>query len=97
MPGTLLRFDKLVNTTRFLKSARPDSGGRFQTAERRLVAEVDLAVALVAGDHEAVPVAQLEKLFPIRHGHHGAGGIARRADIHQLRARPTRRRECRPS
>ena len=56
MPGTLLRLDSEVNITSRRKSLRPSLLRGFQPAQRRLVAEVDLGVALVAGDHEAVPV-----------------------------------------
>ncbi|MDT4837012.1 hypothetical protein FQZ97_707320 [compost metagenome] len=60
----------------------------FQAAQRGLVAEVDLAVALVGGDHEAVAVGQREKLLPFVQRHHRARGIARRADEHELGAGP---------
>jgi hypothetical protein len=103
MPGTLLRLDRLVKATRLRKSCAP-APRRLQPAQRRLVAEVDLRVALVAGDHEAVAVAQLEQRAPLVQRHHRAGGVAGRADVQQLRARPggvvdgrpSRRRSCAP-
>ncbi len=60
----------------------------FQPAERRAALEVDLAVTLVGGDHEAVAVAEREELFPLGQRHDGTRGVARRADEEQLRALP---------
>ena len=80
----MLRLERLVKA---LKIAA-EFGGGFQTAQGRLVTEVNLAVALVRGDHETVPVGQGKQLFPFRQGHHRACGVARRADKHQLRTRP---------
>ena len=84
----MLRLDRLVSTTRLRKSVAAERLRRLQRAQRRLVAKVDLAVALVAGDHEAVAVAQFEQLLPLGQRHHRAGRVARRADVEQLRARP---------
>ena len=87
-PGTLLRLDSEVSAIRFLKSGRAQLHRGLQAAERGLVAEVDLAVALVGRDHEAVAVRQGEELLPFVERHHRAGRIARRAHEHQLRAGP---------
>ena len=70
--------------------------GGLQAAQRRLVAEIDLRVALVAGDDEAVAIAQLEQRLPLRQRHHRAGRVAGRADVQQLRARPGGRIDLRP-
>ena len=48
----------------------------FHAAQGRAAIEVDFAVALVRGDHEAVPVGQLEQFPPFLQRHDGAGGIA---------------------
>ena len=66
MPGTLVRLDRLVKTIRLLEIAAAQLRCGFQAAQRRLVAEIDLGVALVGGDHEAVAVAQLEQLAASR-------------------------------
>lgn len=63
---------------------------RLQRAQRRVVAEVDFAVALVAGDDKAKAVAQLEQATPLVQRHHRPGRVARGAGVHQLRARPDR-------
>ena len=57
---------------------------RLQSAQRRLVPEIDLAVALVRGNHKTVAVAELEQQFPFINPHHRAGRVARRADKQQL-------------
>ena len=71
---------------------------RRERAERgsRLV-EIDLGIALVGGDHEIVPIGQLEQVTPLVLTHHPAGGIVGRADIEQLRPSPDRVRHVRPS
>ncbi|MNV35477.1 hypothetical protein D3C71_1269250 [compost metagenome] len=60
----------------------------LQAAQRRLVAEVDLAVALVRGNHKTIPVAQFKQLLPLRQRHDGAGGVARGTNKKQLRPLP---------
>ena len=54
----------------------PQLRGSFQPTQRRLVAEINLAVALVRGDHKAMAVTQVKQLLPLRQGHHRAGGVA---------------------
>mmetsp|Transcript_7493 Transcript_7493/g.13987 ORF Transcript_7493/g.13987 Transcript_7493/m.13987 type:complete len:326 (+) Transcript_7493:712-1689(+) len=63
---------------------------RFKAAERCLVPEIDLRVALIGRNHKAMAVAQLEQGLPFGQRHHGAARVARRADIHQLGAGPGR-------
>ena len=62
--------------------------GRLQRAQGWFLVKVNLRVTLVAGNDEAVAVAELKKLLPVRQGHHCTGRVAGRADINQLRARP---------
>ena len=66
MPGTLERLDRLVKATRLRKSLRPELRCAASSAPSGgFVAEVDLGVALVGGDDEAVAVAQLEQRLPL--------------------------------
>ena len=59
-----------------------------QRSEWRIVAEIDLAIAFVAGNHETMTFTQAKELLPIGQGHDSPGGISRRTDINQLRAFP---------
>ena len=52
--------------------------------------------ALVAGDHEAMAVRQLEQRAPFFERHHGTGRVARRADVQQLGAGPGGSVDLRP-
>ena len=70
MPGQFERFDRLENTTSRVKSVAPELVRGLQRAERRLVVEVDLGVALVGGDDEAVAVRQLEQALPVLEAEH---------------------------
>jgi len=62
-------------------------GGEARQRRPRLV-EVDLGVALVGCDGEAVAVGQREERAPVVEVEHAAGRIVRRADVQELRARP---------
>ena len=69
--------------------AAPQLLRSLQGAERRGgLVEVDLRIALVGGDHEAVAVGQFEELAPLLQGQYAAGGIARRTHEHQLHVAP---------
>ena len=60
-----------------------------ERAERRLrLVEMDLRIAFVGRDDEAVSIGQLERLAPFGERHHAAGRVVGRADVEQLRARP---------
>ena len=50
--------------------------------------EVDLRIALVGRDHEAVAVRQLEQLLPLVERHHVAGRVGGRAHVDELHALP---------
>src|SRR5262249_3168433 len=76
--------------------AQTESHRRFQRSEWGFVAEVDLAVALVAGNHEAVAFTQAKEIFPIGRWHDGPGRISWRTDIDQLRRFPHLIRNRRP-
>ena len=62
--------------------------GGFQSAQRRFVAEINLAVALVRRDHKTVLVRQGKQFFPLRQGHDRTRGVAWRANEQQLGAGP---------
>ena len=89
MPGALERFDRLENTTSLSKLA-PELVCGFQRAERRGLVEVDLGVALVGGDDEAVAVRKLEERAPCAEVEHLAGRVGRRAGVDELHAGPVR-------
>ncbi len=66
--------------------------GGGERAQRRLAfLEVDLAVALVGDDHEAVAVGKLEEALPLLLRHHAPVGVRGRAGDHEARLRPHRR------
>ncbi len=55
MPGTFERLDRLENTMSAPEAGATEPLRRLERAERRArLVEVDLRVALVGGDHEAV-------------------------------------------
>ena len=59
-----LRQAAETHQPRIAGAAQPVRG--LQAAERRLrFVEIDLGVALVGGDDEAVPVGQVEQLLPL--------------------------------
>ena len=49
---------------------------------------VDLGIALVGGDDEAVPVGQRKQGAPFVQVHDGTGGVTGRADVDELHLRP---------
>ena len=76
MPGTLERLDRLPNATSRGKPLAPEPLRGLQAAQRRLrLVEVDLGIALVRRDHEAVAVGQLEQRSPVLQRHHAPVGL----------------------
>ena len=61
------------------------------------ISVIELGVALVGRDHEIVPVGKLEQLTPLVLKHHPARWVVGRADVQQLRSRPHRLGDIRPS
>ncbi|MNN09582.1 hypothetical protein D3C81_1224680 [compost metagenome] len=66
--------------------------GAQQAGGRVLLVEVQLAVALVGGDHEVVLVGQGDQLLQGFQRHQRASGVARRAEEEDLAALPDIRR-----
>ena len=62
--------------------------GAEQAGRRILFIEVQLAVALVGGDHEVVLVGQGDQLLQLLHRYQGAGGVAWRTQEEDLAALP---------
>ncbi|MNF75148.1 hypothetical protein D3C84_572040 [compost metagenome] len=72
-----------------LEVAAAEFGAGVQQASGRvLLVEVQLAVALVGGDHEVVLVGQGDQLLQGIQRYQRAGGVARRADEQDLTALP---------
>ena len=63
-------------------------GGFKQSRGRMLLIRVDLAVALVTGDHEIVLLRQSNQFLQSLPGHHRAGGVPRSADKQKLAGMP---------
>ena len=81
-PGAFERFDRLEKTTSRSKSSRPSLRAACSAPERRLAVEVDLRVALVGGDDEAVAVGRARTArFHSSSVITRAAGIAGRADV----------------
>ena len=55
---------------------------------RMFFVEVDLGITLVGRNHEAEFVGEVEQAFPVGKAQHGAGRIARRAEIDKLDVAP---------
>ena len=89
------------------QAAERDKAREAVASERRAAASapsggcglvaIDLGIAFVGGDHEAVAVRQIEQRPPLVLRRDAAGGIVRRADVDELRARPNRVADTRPS